>query len=65
MLLTSRDDPFIAAAPFEQLPLQPHIEVRLVNHGGHLGFVGFTGQPMNFRWMDEMLLVWIASRRPK
>lgn len=61
LLLSSRDDPFIAATSFENVPSRPHIEVRLIDNGGHLGFVGFTGKPMNFRWMDQTLLDWIAQ----
>jgi uncharacterized protein len=59
LLLASRDDPFIAATPFEQLPPLRNVEVRLTDHGGHLGFLGFAGHGTDFRWMDQQLLDWI------
>jgi hypothetical protein len=56
LLLSSRDDPFIAASPFEQLPRRPNIDICLTDGGGHLGFLGFTGRSMDYRWMDERLV---------
>jgi predicted alpha/beta-fold hydrolase len=66
LLLTARDDPFIAATPFELLPDQPHIERCITDHGGHLGFLGSTGVRLNYRWMDAFVLDWILrhDKRP-
>lgn len=61
LLLSSRDDPFIATGPFEQLPRRPNIEVCLTDGGGHLGFLGFTGKSRDHRWMDERLVRSILS----
>jgi hypothetical protein len=62
LLLTARDDPFIATAPFEHLPHRSNIERFLTDHGGHLGFLGFTARSLNFRWMDECIVDWILRR---
>jgi uncharacterized protein len=59
LIVSSRDDPFIAVTPFEELPERPNIERYLTDHGGHLGFLGFTGQSLNYRWMDELVVDWI------
>jgi predicted alpha/beta-fold hydrolase len=59
LLISSRDDPFIAVEPFVALPPRPNIECCLTDHGGHLGFLGFTGQSLNYRWMDESVVDWI------
>src|SRR5262249_21460832 len=40
LIVTARDDPFIAAEPFESLDVPPHIDVQIARHGGHLGFLG-------------------------
>jgi predicted alpha/beta-fold hydrolase len=61
LLLSSRDDPFIAAQPFEQLQRRPNVEVCLTDGGGHLGFLGSTGKSMDYRWMDERLVRSILS----
>ena len=60
LLLSLRDDPFIAAAPFEQLPRRSNMDLCLTEYGGHLGFLGFTGRRLNYRWMDEQLIEWIT-----
>jgi len=62
LLLSSRDDPFIAPSAFEQLPTMPHVELHLTDNGGHLGFLGFTGSHWGFRWMDQRLIDWIGRR---
>ncbi len=59
LMIVSRDDPFIAARPFDEIPQAPHLERCVTGRGGHLGFLGFTGGP-GLRWMDARLLDWIA-----
>jgi predicted alpha/beta-fold hydrolase len=60
LILTARDDPFIAIEPFDGLPNRPNIQLCLPEHGGHLGFLGGTGQRFDYRWMDELVVDWIA-----
>src|SRR5438105_153660 len=43
LVLTARDDPFIAVEPFESLQAPPHVTVNIVPYGGHLGFLGWDG----------------------
>lgn len=64
LVMTARDDPFIAVAPFEALPPRPNVELHITEHGGHLGFLGFTGRAWSFRWMDDVLLEWIGRFSP-
>src|SRR5262249_54648707 len=52
LLLTARDDPFIAAEPFEQLRAPANVEVRVVERGGHLGFLGADGAG-GIRWAER------------
>jgi uncharacterized protein len=61
-LVTARDDPFIAVAPFEELPKNPLHEVQIVNHGGHLGFLGDDGAG-GVRWAERRVIDWVANLR--
>lgn len=38
-ILTSRDDPVIPVAAFDQLDLPPNVELDIANYGGHCGFI--------------------------
>ncbi len=61
LLLTSRDDPFIAVEPFEELRSRApaHMTIRILSHGGHLGFLGFDGAG-GIRWAEHRLTDWVA-----
>jgi predicted alpha/beta-fold hydrolase len=61
-LLTARDDPFIAAAPYEELPHRSHHEIHLVDHGGHLGFLGDDGAG-GIRWGERRVVEWTVWLR--
>jgi predicted alpha/beta-fold hydrolase len=56
-LLTARDDPFIAVESFEAISA-PHIEVHIAHGGGHLGFLGPSGQH-GLRWAERQLVDWL------
>ena len=58
LLMTARDDPFIAAAAFDELPARKNVEVRIEERGGHLGFVGVDGRG-GVRWAEPQLADWI------
>jgi predicted alpha/beta-fold hydrolase len=60
LILTARDDPFIAVGPFEELKVPSNIMVRIVNHGGHLGFLGWDGRG-GIRWADRCAVEWILQ----
>jgi predicted alpha/beta-fold hydrolase len=61
LILTARDDPFIAVEPFEELKVPSNILVRIVNHGGHIGFLGWDGRG-GIRWADRYIVEWIMER---
>ncbi len=60
LILTARDDPFIAIEPFEELKVPSHISVRIVNHGGHIGFLGWDGRG-GIRWAERRIVEWICQ----
>ena len=61
LILTSRDDPFIAVEPFETLRVPDHVKVRIFNHGGHIGFVGWDGAG-GYRWAERRIVDWIVGK---
>ena len=60
LILTARDDPFIDVEPFEALDAPAHIEVQIVRHGGHLGFLGSDGAG-GVRWAERRLVDWVVG----
>jgi predicted alpha/beta-fold hydrolase len=60
-LLTARDDPFIAVKPFEALTAPSHIKIRIVQRGGHLGFIGLSAGRLA-RWAEERIVEWVATQ---
>jgi predicted alpha/beta-fold hydrolase len=59
LILTARDDPFIAVEPFEELVVPPHVEVRILDKGGHLGFLGRDGAG-GIRWYERRVAEWVV-----
>ena len=59
-VLTARDDPFIAPEPFEELTPPSHVEVRILEHGGHLGFLGWDGAG-GIRWAERRIVDWVMG----
>jgi predicted alpha/beta-fold hydrolase len=58
LILTARDDPFIAVEPIETLPHTDYLTVQVLSHGGHLGFLGWDGQG-GVRWADRRIIDWV------
>jgi predicted alpha/beta-fold hydrolase len=60
LILTARDDPFIAVAPFEELAPPPGVEVQILPRGGHLGFLGWDGAG-GIRWAERRAVDWLLA----
>jgi predicted alpha/beta-fold hydrolase len=60
LILTARDDPFIAVEPFEELKAPSNVLVRVVDHGGHLGFLGWDGEG-GIRWAERRIVDWLLQ----
>jgi uncharacterized protein len=58
LVLTARDDPFIAVEPFEELKPPPQVAVQVLPHGGHLGFLGWDGSGV-IRWAERRVVGWV------
>jgi predicted alpha/beta-fold hydrolase len=61
LILTARDDPFVAVEPFEELKPADCVEVRITSHGGHVGYLGNDGAG-GIRWAETQLLQWLRDR---
>ena len=60
LILTARDDPFVAVESFETLTAPPHIDVMLLARGGHMGFLGWDGARA-VRWAEHRLTEWVLD----
>jgi predicted alpha/beta-fold hydrolase len=60
LILTARDDPFVAVEPIETLKVPSHVTVRVVAHGGHLGFLGLDGAG-GIRWAERRIAEWVVE----
>ncbi len=60
LILTSRDDPFIDVTPFEELPALPGLDLRILDRGGHVGFIGRDGNG-GIRWAERLVTEWALS----
>jgi predicted alpha/beta-fold hydrolase len=67
LIVASRDDPMIPPDALARVAAPADVEIRLVDHGGHLGFVGRAGVDADRRWMDWRVVDWVVAqgtRRP-
>ena len=60
LILTARDDPFIAVEPFEGLKPPPNVAVEILPYGGHIGFVGWDGTG-GVRWAESRVTDWATK----
>ena len=60
LILTARDDPFIAVEPFDGLRAPKSVTVNILPHGGHIGFVGWDGSG-GVRWAESRVVDWVVK----
>ncbi len=60
LIISARDDPFIAWEPIEALPRTEYVTAQVVSHGGHLGFLGRDGKG-GVRWADRRIVDWMLG----
>lgn len=61
LILTARDDPFIAVGSFEELRPSPYLQVHILERGGHVGFVGHDGNG-GIRWAERRAAEWVMGQ---
>lgn len=57
LILTARDDPFVAIRPFLEATPTPSLTIDIVERGGHMGFLGGDGQG-GIRWAETRVIRW-------
>jgi predicted alpha/beta-fold hydrolase len=60
LVLAARDDPFVCPAAIERLSCPPAVDVRLTDHGGHVGFLGADGFG-GFCWGERAVARWLLQ----
>lgn len=60
-ILWAADDPLLDVRSVAQRALPPHVQVLCTPAGGHLGFLGWPGQPWGYRAMDGLVIAWITA----
>jgi predicted alpha/beta-fold hydrolase len=60
LILTARDDPFIDPEPFHSLTRPECVQVRMMDRGGHLGFLG-RDPSGSIRWAENRIVDWLPE----
>jgi predicted alpha/beta-fold hydrolase len=61
LILAARDDPMVPVATLEGMALSSAVRLHVVDHGGHLGYIGRRNPDPDRRWMDWRLLDWLNN----
>ena len=62
LILTARDDPFVMWQPIARLPCPANVEVRITDHGGHVGYLGRDGSG-GMCWGEWQVAQWLSGSR--
>ena len=60
VLVTARDDPFVAVEPLESFARPGPVQVEIIPQGGHLGFLGRNGAG-GVRWLEPRIAQWLCA----
>jgi uncharacterized protein len=61
LIVHAMDDPFVSCESLRGAKRPSHLEVELVRHGGHLGYLSRHPWEGDRRWLDGRLTVWLKS----
>jgi len=66
LVITAEDDPFVPSQPFRDPKVtgNPHIDLRIVPHGGHCGFVGVRSATDDGYWAENQIVRFVARQLP-
>jgi predicted alpha/beta-fold hydrolase len=65
LIITAEDDPFVPAAPFRDPRVAGNrcIELHLLPHGGHCGFVGPRTSEDDGYWAENRIVDFVSSAK--
>ncbi len=61
LIIAARDDPMVPVETIERITLSPAVLRHIVDHGGHIGYVGRQNGDPDRRWMDWRIVDWIQN----
>ncbi|OFV90525.1 MAG: hypothetical protein A3H95_13495 [Acidobacteria bacterium RIFCSPLOWO2_02_FULL_64_15] len=63
LVITAEDDPFVPSRPFRDAAItgNPHIDLRLCEHGGHCGFVGPSSADNDGYWAENQVVDFVTA----
>jgi len=63
LVITAEDDPFVPSQPFHDPKLigNPHVDLRICEHGGHCGFVGPSSSGDDGYWAENQVVSFVAK----
>jgi len=64
LVITAEDDPFVPSQPFRdpKVRANPHIDLRVLPHGGHCGFVGVGSVGDDGYWAENQIIDFVARQ---
>jgi predicted alpha/beta-fold hydrolase len=62
LIIHARDDPVVTYKPLLQADRSPSLQLELLEHGGHLGYLSRKPWLGDRRWMDARLATWLSER---
>lgn len=62
LVVHAEDDPFIPAESFRTTAFPAHVQLELVESGGHIGYFSRHRHHGDHRWLDARLAAWLAER---
>jgi predicted alpha/beta-fold hydrolase len=66
LIVHAMDDPVVTYEPLLRAKRSPNLELELLRHGGHLGYLSRTAWLGDHRWLDSRLATWLAAHwRPR
>ena len=62
LIITAEDDPFVPSQPFRDPKVtgNPHIDLRVLPHGGHCGFVGVRSASDDGYWAERQIVDFVG-----
>ncbi len=61
LIVHAMDDPFIPYEPVRRSVRRPGLDLELVRHGGHMGYLSHRPWQGDRRWLDTRLAAWLRG----
>lgn len=65
LIIAAASDPIVPIEPFERASYSATTQLVVTPCGGHLGFVGASGDDLDRRWLDWRVVEWVCGARSR